>query len=304
VIEVGRKEFFMRIFLFPIALPQKYIFIFLSAFLCISGTASGDSDEDCFRLLEALQNPPVFSNMPEKVRAGDFLNLDFSVNISDPRALDSWEEVELTAIFSNAIPGSAEISFPIQLKYRSEVRSFHGMIRTQIRENLGGMYQQRALQRLRATRPGESDCSTSYSVPLPQRPEFRVENDPENVDIDPPILSQFTFQSSEVVAGSSVRLTFLAKDKSLLCTREAESQRKCVAKKWHQSVISTTGGNSLFFESKLEQSESGQYYFDFKIPPQAPPGTYELNQIFVGDVHGNSVESPRGVQIPRFTVVE
>lgn len=247
-------------------------------------------DDLCMNLLEAVIGKVSADQVPEKIKAGQKFNARIRWEVKNQDLLSHWEDIELTSLFWNHVPGSRIIETPFKVKANGVLQSLINEIGIDIPANVVGLYEFAGVKFIARSSTEPKLCYTSRVTPA-NLPKFIVENDLSSVDIFPPELSRFRFEPTTAKRGDTVRLIFKAQDQSPLCTKAQEDQGKCVGH-WHQSLTTDDGSKWVYFDSPLSEPNNGEYSFTFKIPEDAEPSKYKLNQVFVRDVLDNFIVSP------------
>jgi hypothetical protein len=267
--------------------------------LLMTGLAKAQ-DDLCMDLLEAVIGKVSADNVPAKVKAGQKLTAHIKWDLKSTDILGHWDDIELTPMFWNRIPGSYAINTPLIGKTNGRPIMLTSDVTFDIPKNLVGLYEFAGVKFIARSTNDPKLCYSSRVTPA-NLPKFVVENELSNVDIFPPELSRFRFESETAKPGETVRLIFSAQDQSAICTKDKEDEGKCVGH-WHESVTTEDGLKWVYFDAPLSGPSNGEYFFSFKIPENAEPATYRLNQIFVRDVLDNFIVSPDVSARPKLTI--
>jgi hypothetical protein len=254
----------------------------------------------CMDLLEAVIGKVSADNVPAEVKAGQKLTAHIKWDVKNKDVLSHWDDIELTAMFWNHIPGSYAINTPFKVKTNGSPLRLTSDVTFDIPKNIVGLYEFAGVKFIARSTNDPKFCYSSRVSPA-NLPKFVVENELSNVDIFPPELSRFRFEPATARPGETVRLIFSAQDQSAICTKDKEDEGKCVGH-WHESVTTEDGLKWVYFDAPLSGPSNGEYFFSFKIPENAEPATYRLNQIFVRDVLDNFIVSPDVSARPKLTI--
>lgn len=235
------------------------------------------------------------------VQAGTEVKLPVKIAIGEDEAR-RWKFINLSTGLYNDIEGSRSSIDTFSLKFGDGGLEIPTEFSYQTTTAMGGAYKV-GVMIYAQDKSYQGPCVIRVD-PLPNL-NVSISNQPENVDIDPPVLKTASFKQEAYKAGDTLEIAFQADDKSEICTVWKEQAGVCHSGT-HFELQAVEGAETISFHTPtpiFKTKDPGSYLAVVPLSEEyatkdIKPGIYKVVHFMFRDIHGNSYDKlPSGLEI-------